>query len=314
MQAYYLDLQGRQWQIRYTPQAVARAIGFFERAIERDPDFALAHASLAMLHVQMAEDGAVPPAAALERARTSVTTALRLDPDLDAAQCTLGHLRQMSDFDWAGAEQAFRRALDLNPSNADACNLYGRLCASLGRYDEAVALHERAQVLDPLAHRLDVATTLLRAGRFDEAVQRAQLATELDQDYDRARATLGWAYILSGRVAEGVAELERAVAIGSGRTLWLGQLGQAYALAGDEAKARAVLRELEERSRDGYVSSYHFAYVYAGLGDAERALDWLERAVAERTGAVHGVRGSFLFASLQEHPRFRALLRRINLV
>jgi tetratricopeptide (TPR) repeat protein len=110
-----------------------------------------------------------------------------------------------------------------------------------------------------------------------------------------------------------LAELERAVSVSRGNTLWLGQLGEAYALVGNTAKARDILRELEERAQGAYVSPYHFAYVYTGLGDGDRALDWLERAVAERTGPTYGIKSSFLFKPLHAHPRFRALLRQMNL-
>jgi tetratricopeptide (TPR) repeat protein len=106
--------------------------------------------------------------------------------------------------------------------------------------------------------------------------------------------------------------LERA-ASSSPATLWLSQLGEAYGLAGEAAKARVILGQLEERSKNGYVSPYHFAYVYTGLGDFDRAIDWLERAVAERTGAAYGIKGSFLFTPLRTHPRFRALLRQMKL-
>ncbi|MFL5574798.1 MAG: tetratricopeptide repeat protein, partial [Gemmatimonadaceae bacterium] len=161
--------------------------------------------------------------------------------------------------------------------------------------------------------RIDGVTTLLRAGRYHEAVVAAEEAVELDPGYDRARATLGWAYFLTGRQDEGLAELERAVSISRANTLWLGQLGEAHAMAGNAAKARELLRELEERAQRAYVSPYHFAYVYTGLGDADRALDWLERAVANRTGPAYGIKGSFLFTPLHAHPRFRALLRQMNL-
>ena len=109
------------------------------------------------------------------------------------------------------------------------------------------------------------------------------------------------------------AELERAVSVSPGNTLWLGQLGQAYAMAGQVTRAREVLRELEERAQGAYVSPYHFACVWTGLGDADRAMDWLERAVAERAGPAYGIKGSFLFVSLHGHPGFRALLRRMKL-
>ena len=313
VQAYQLFQQGWQWRVEYTPDSLARAIEYFDRAIARDPTFALAYAHVAMAYTELAEHGAVAPDVAYGRATEAATHALRLDPELSAAHCTMAYLKMVREFDWAGAEREFRRALDLSPSNADASDLYGRLCMALERYDESLALLRRAQELDPLAHRLDVVTTLLRAGRYEEAVARAETAVELDPDHDRARATLGWAYFLSGRKEEGLAALERAVSLSPGDTLWLGQLGEAHALAGNAAKAREILRELEQWAQRAYVSPYHFAYVHAGLGDVERAMDLLERAVAERTGPAYGIKGSFLLAPLRGQPRFEALLRTMGL-
>jgi TolB-like protein/two-component SAPR family response regulator len=313
LHAYQLFLKGREWFIKYTPDSLTRAIEYFDRAIARDPAFALAYAHLAMAYIELAENGVIAPDVSYGRAADAAATAVRLDPELGAAHCTMGYLKTVREFDWASAEEEFKRALELRPSNADAFDLYGRLCAAHERYDEAIAMHERANELDPLAHRLDVVTTLLRAGRYDQAVLRAEVAVDLDPDYDRARATLGWAYFLSGRQGAGVEQLERAVSLSRGNTLWLGQLGHAYALAGQTPRALEILRELEERARTSYVSPFHFAYVYVGLGDNERALDWLERAVAERTGAAYSIKGSFLFTPLRAHPRFRALLKQMKL-
>jgi serine/threonine-protein kinase len=225
----------------------------------------------------------------------------------------VAYLKAVWDFDWMGAEREFKRALELSPSSADTYDLYGRMCAAVERYDEAIAMEQRAQELDPVAHRLDVATTLLRAGRYDEALQAATRAIEFDPHHDRAHSTLGWAYLKKGMSDEGLAELERAVSVSPGNTQWLAQLGQAYALVGKVAKAREVLRQLEELSRTTYVSPYHAAFVYTGLGEQDRALDLLERALEERAGAVYGVKGSFLFTPLRSHARFTALLRKMNL-
>ena len=313
IQAYQLFLQGREWLSKYTPEALSRAIEYFDRAIARDPTFALACANQAMAYIELAEHGAMAPDVAYERATQSAVAALRLDPELGAAHCMTGYLKMVREFNWTDAEQAFRRALELSPSGADAYDLYGRLCAALERYDEALALLQRARELDPISHRSDLATTLLRAGRYDEAVLRAVEAVELDPGHNRARATLGWAYLLSGRKQDGLAELEQAVSLSPGNTLWLSQLGEAYGMAGNATKAREILGEIEERSKGVYVSPYHFAYIYTGLGDMERAMDWLERAVAERTGPAYGIKGSFLFAPLRAHPRFRALLQQMKL-
>jgi TolB-like protein/Tfp pilus assembly protein PilF len=310
--AYQLFLQGRQWLIKFTTDSILRAIDYFDRAIARDPSFALAHATLAMAYAELVELGVTAPEVAYRRAIEAATTALRLDPELGAAHCTVGYLKAVCEFAWPEAEQEFKRALELSPGSADTYDLYGRLCAGLARYDEAIAMLLRAQELDPLAHRVDIATALIRAGRLDEAVARAEDAVELDP-FDRARATLGWAYFLSGKQEQGIAELELAVSLSPHSTMWLAQLGEAHGMAGNVAKAREILRTLEERARDAYVSPYHFAYVYTGLGDAERAMDWLERAVAERTGPAYGIKGAFLFAPLHSHPRFRALLRQMRL-
>ena len=312
-QAYRLFLQGRRRFTRYTPDSSARAITYFERAIARDPEFALAWANLATTYTDLAEVGAMDPDTAYQRAAEATANALRLDPELGATHVTLGYLKTVRDYDWAGAEESFRRALELSPSDADAYNLYGRLCAGLGRYDDAIVMLQRAQELDPLAHRVDIATALLRAGRYEQALVRAEEAVELDASQDRAQATVGWAHFLIGREAEGLAELEQAVRVSKRNTLWLGQLGEAYAMAGQTAKAREILEELHTRATKEFVSPYHFAYVYTGLGETEQALDWLERAVEKRTGPTYGIGASFLLAPLREHPRFQALLRGMKL-
>ncbi|MFL5584431.1 MAG: tetratricopeptide repeat protein [Gemmatimonadaceae bacterium] len=313
LQAYKLFLKGRQWFIKYNTEAYRNAIEYFDRAIARDPKFAGAWANLAMAYTELAESGVTAPDVAYERAADAAANALRLDPDLAAAHCTTAHIMMTRDLDWSGAEREFKRALELSPSDDDSYDLYGRLCAGLGRYDEAIALQRRAHDLDPLAHRMDMVTSLLRAGRYDQAVLEAKDAVDLEPGYDRARATLGWAYFLSGRKEEGLAELEEAVAISPGNTMWLGQLGEAYAMAGDVTKAREILRELQKRAKTGYVSPYHFAYVFTGLGDTDQAMDCVERAVAARTGPVYSIKGSFLLTALHSHPRFHALLRQMKL-
>ena len=217
------------------------------------------------------------------------------------------------DYDWVRAERELLIALDLNPSSADTYDYYGWLCAALERHDEAVAMVRRAQELDPLAHRTDLASTLLRAGRLVEALEAATHAVEIDSEYSRGRSVLGWAYLKTGRQAEGLAELEKAVELSPDHTMFIGQLGEAYGIAGHPEKARGVLRQLQELKERRYVSPYHMAYVYTGLNEQETAIDLLEQAYAERASGIYGVRGSFLFESLRAHPRFRTLLGKMNL-
>ena len=311
-QAHHLYLQGRRWASEYTLAGLARAADCFERAVAHDPTFTLAHTELAMVYAELSEQGGMPPDVAYRKAGDAAAAALRLGPELGEAHRTAAYLKLVREHDWAGAEAEFKRALELNPEDADAHDLYGRLCSALGRHDEAIALQRRAQELDPLSHRLDAVSSLLRAGRYHEAVIGARNAVELDPGHDRGRATLGWAYFLSGRRDDGLAELERAVALSPNSTLWLGQLGEAYGMAGRTDRAREVLRQLEARARTAYVSPYHLAYVHTGLGEYDRAVALLERAAAERAGAVYGIAGSFLFTPLHGHAGFQAILERMG--
>ena len=314
--AYQLYLQGRQCYSRYTGESIQKGIEYFRKAITVDPDYALAHTGLALAYAELAagEGGsALRPDLAHLEAKQAITRALALDAQLGEAHSVLALLKFTRDFDWAGAEREFKLALQLNPGAADIYDHYGWLCGALERWDEALALVTRAQELDPLMHRADVATTLLRAGRYPEALEAALRCVEYEPDFARGRSTLGWAYMKSGMPEQGLAELERAAALAPENVMYRAQLGQAYAMAGKTADAREMLRQLEQLSEKRFVSPYHMAYVYTGLGEADRAMDLLEQAFEERAGSVYGIKGSFLFTTLHSHPRFQALLRQMNL-
>ena len=315
VRAYQFYLQGRHHYFRYTGESIQKGIEYFRKAIAVDPDYALAHTGVAFAYAELAagEGGSAqrPDEAYLE-SKQAITRALTLDGQLGEAHSVLALLKFTHDFDWAGAEREFKLALQLNPGAADIYDHYGWLCGALERWDEALALVTRAQELDPLVHRADVASTLLRAGRYQEALEAALRCVEID-DFARGRSTLGWAYLKSGMPAQGLAELERATALAPENVMFRAQLGQAYAMAGKTADAREMLRQLEQLSQKRYVSPYHMAYVYTGLGEADRAMDFLERAYEERAGSVYGIKGSFLFTSLHSHPRFKTLLSKMNL-
>jgi tetratricopeptide (TPR) repeat protein len=268
---------------------------------------------MAQAYTELGETGEMRPDDAYPRAKQAAERAIALDPELADAHCMMAYVKMTYEFDWVGAEAEYKRALELNPNSADAADLYGRLCASLQRYDEAIALQTRANELDPVVNKVDVATAYLRAGRFDEAADYAARAVEVDRVDPRSRFTLGWAYLGQGKREEGLAEMERAVELSQGNNLWLAQLGEAYGLSGMREKAEEILERLVERSHAGYVSPYHLAYVYTGLGRYDEAMDQLDRAYEQRSGALYGIKGSFLFAPLRSHPRFVALLRRMNL-
>jgi len=311
--AYQLYLQGRHCFTRFTRDGMLKSIEYFEQALERDPGFAQAHVGIALACAELAETGTLGPEQLSARARNEAATALRLDPELAAAHSLAGYIACMWDFDWERAEREFGRALELNPSDADTHDYYGRMLSSLGRHDEAVIANRRAQELDPVTHARDLSTALLRAGRYDEALSEALRALELDSSSARAHATLGWAYLKKDMPDRGIAELQRAVELAPGYSQWLAQLGQALAEQGRREEALDALRRLEEMARESYVSPNHLAYVYTGLGDQEAALDCLEEAYRAGAGAIYGIKGSFLFTPLHSNPRFQALLAKMNL-
>jgi serine/threonine-protein kinase len=313
LQAYALYQQGRAQILRYTGDGFRQAIEYFHQAITRDVKYAAAFSGIAMAYVELAETGEMPPDEAFPRAKEAAARAIALDGDLADAHSMVAYVKMTYEFDWAGAEAEFKRALELNPNAADAYDLYGRLLQGLERYDEAIAMQERAQELDPIVNKTDVATAYLRAGRYPEAADFAMRAVEVDRVDPRTHFTLGWAYLGLGKLQEGLAEMEHAVELAPGNNLWFAQLGEAYGLNGMREKAEAILEQLLERSRSDYVSPYHLAYVYTGLGRYDDAMDYLERASEQRSGSIYGIKGSFLFKPLRAHPRFVALLAKMHL-
>jgi serine/threonine protein kinase/tetratricopeptide (TPR) repeat protein len=315
LMAYELYLRGRSAFYRFNEDGFRRSLVLFEKAIAHDPDFALAYASVAQAHAESCIQGSVgrSPEETIRLAKSAAARALEIDDELAEAHGISALIQFVFDFDWPGAEREFMKAIELSPGSAEVHDHYSWFCASLERYDDALREVRRARELDPLLIQSDVATTLLRAGRIEEALEEARRAVQDEPDAPRCHSNLGWALIFHGESAEGIASLEHAVALSPGATLFLSQLGQACAITGDLARARKILVQLHDLATREFVSPYHFAYVHAGLGEADAAIDCLEQAFERRSGAIYGIKGSFLFKSLRGHPRFGALLRKMNL-
>ncbi|HSM51236.1 MAG TPA: protein kinase [Thermoanaerobaculia bacterium] len=318
LEAYQFLLKGRQARLRYTEAGLQSAVGHFEQALARDPAYAAAYQEIAIAFLVMALGfglGSLRPREAHARAKAAVARALELDPLSGEAHGTHGALRFMADFDWAGAEESFRRALDLSPGSSFTLDLFGLLLSAQERYEEALAVQRRSRELDPLTvvHTSDLATTLIRAARLEEAMREARHAIEMDESFPIGHSALGWALLLAGDREAGLGEIGRAVELSPGSDLLLAQLGEAEAMAGRPERARRILDELQRRAEERPVLPYHRAYVHTGLGEPERAIDLLEAAAEERGGGIYGIKGSFLFTPLRGHPRFHALLRRMNL-
>jgi serine/threonine-protein kinase len=313
VEAYQLYFRGRHLVIGDTDEGRRLGLEYYRRASERDPGFALAHAATAMVLADQIRNGnAVNPGAAYVQARAAAERAIEVDPELSDARLARAILQMIWEYNWDGAAAGFQRAIELNPGNADAPNWLGNWYDVMERHDDALAMQERARLLDPMAHRTDIATTLLRSGRNREAQEVLMKALEFHPNAPRLHATLGWALLRQGQASEGLAALRRACELEGDEPLYLAQYGQALAMSGARDAALEVLARLEQQARERYVSPKHFAYVYTGLGDAARAMDYLEQAYEQHSGA-YTLPGSFLFESLRQHPRFRRLRARMNL-
>ncbi len=317
--AYRFYLQGRQSLFRYTGEGIEEGLRLLQQAIAHDPQFALAHVGVAQGNLQLGMGygaGQINSSEAYARAKRAVSQALAIDPESGDGHSLDAALKFVVDFDWRQAEQTFRVALELSPGSANAHNLYGLMLSALERYDEAITMRQRAKRLDPLAAVVgtDLATTLLRAGRFEEAATEAERIVQLQPGFPMGHSALGWAKLYLGQAADGIRELEETTSLAPENTMMLAQLGQAYGVVDRLDDARRILQNLEQLSSERYVPPYHMAYVYTGLREHERALDSLERAYDERAGGLYGIKGSFLFRDLRFHPRFVALLRKMNLV
>ena len=245
--------------------------------------------------------------------RQAAAKALALDDTLPEAHIALGNIRKRYDWDWHGAEQAFRRAIELNPGHSDAHTEYGWLLIQMGRLEEALVETKRALELDPLSvvANFGVAEAYARSHQYDQAIERFRKTLELDANYAWAHVSLGQVYLRKGMVEEALAEIEEAMAV-LGQDV-LGFLGNAYAVSGRSDEARKALDELKERWRQGEDSAFGPAMVYAGLGEKGQAMAWLERAYEERAVELAYLKVHPSFESLHEEPRFQALLKKMGL-
>jgi TolB-like protein/Flp pilus assembly protein TadD len=308
-QAYELYLQGRYFAGRRTPEDLERAIGYYEQVLKLDPRYALAWVGLADVHSAQADLGAAPVDEAYAKAREEVNKALALDPDLAAAHAALGWIRVSHDWDWAGADSAYKRALELEPGNASVIRRAAALAGTLGRFDEAIDLDRRGIKLDPLSVSAEnnLGMHELYAGRLDEAAAAFRRALELNPDFGSAHAFLGRVELRLGHAAAALQEMEREK-----DPFWrLYGLALAYHALGERQKADAALGELVQKDQND--AAFQIAEVCAFRGEVDKAFAWLDRAYAQRDGGFNEMKGDPLLGSLESDPRYAALLEKMRL-
>jgi TolB-like protein/class 3 adenylate cyclase len=308
-EAYKSFLQGRFFAFRWRREDEAKGIAHFQRAVERDPGFALAWAGMAAAHVIQAGQGWIPPKQGYERAREAAQRALALESELPEGHLSLGHVRMFYDWDWKGAEASYRRALELAPFDAEVLRAWANLVGNLGDVAEAVKLLRRAATLDPLSVPVykGLGRWCLFAGEFDEAEVALKKALELYPNGGFAHCWLGVVHLAQGRN-------EEALSVVQNETEEIFRLqGMALALhaAGRHAEADAALKELIATDPDG--AADQIAQIHAFRGETDLAFDWLERAFKLRDAGLTHAKSDRLLSNLHADRRWRPFLEKMGL-
>lgn len=315
-EAYDLYLRARYQFNEIGEGNFLRAVESLEKAIAIQPDYAQAYAELAQAYTFLAIGyGDLPPRELLAKADAAARKAIELDDSLGEAHCALAVASVYHGWDWAFIEKEFKRAIELNPSYANAHGLYGTLLLALGRVEEALAEDRWALEVDPFSPLFsgDYAFHLALAGWHQEALDHIRRLMQAIPGVNVHKYILGAIFERMGRYPEAIEALERSVATGVLHTNPLGVLGYTYAVSGQREKALGVLRRLEDLAKIRPVSHFSGAMVYAGLGDRESALSSLEKAYEQRSPWLYMLRAYPWLESLRDEPRFQELVRRICL-
>jgi serine/threonine-protein kinase len=312
--AYELYLKGRYaLNTRSRADDLRRAVGYFEEAVARDSNYAQAWSGLADAYTAIATFGYDRPGVAYGKAKQSAVRALSLDSTLAEARVSLGHVMFVHEYDWDASERELLRAIRQDPGYALARIVYSVRLMSDGRERDAIAQLDTARATDPLRPAIGalLGRAYVQARRPDEAIVALRDAIDLNPQADLAWQQLGHAYLLKQQPAEAIEALQRAAALSGIRDS--AHLAYAFAVTGQRDSALRIVRDLVESSRTRYVTPFHIAMAYAGLGDADSAFLWLERSYEERGSFLNGVAATEAFEPLHGDPRWARLLERMGL-
>jgi DNA-binding winged helix-turn-helix (wHTH) protein/TolB-like protein/tetratricopeptide (TPR) repeat protein len=298
------------WSDKETTEGFNKAIEYFNKAIELDPDFALAYTNLAYTY-RDASESHLPPSEAMPKAKMYAERALQIDQSLSDVRYQVAWVKMLFEWDWTGAEADFKRALELNPNHADAHFGYATFLSLMGRRDEALAELETAKQISPI--NIIGSNVLYRTGEYDRALLEANKALEFNP---KRISSLQWAamvYEYKGMYPEAIAIFERARQVEDTPELKAFE-AHTFALMGKRDEALKVIEELKEISdqHQRYVSPFYIATIYAGLGEKNQALVWLEKAYQDRSFWIATLKTNPQFDGLRGDSRFQELLRRVN--
>ena len=313
IEAYQLYMKGRYHALNLTRTETDKGIAYFQQAIELDPNYALAYVGLARTYLPMALTSGVPSWEVMPKAKAAALRAVEIDETLAEAHAALGFTIFWYDWDWKAAEKEYLRAIELNPNSAEAHFGYAHLLSNAARHEQALAEVKFSRELDPVSLVTNAleGQILFFAGRSDESLDRLNKTIDLNPNFWLSHLFISDIYTEKGMYAEAIAAAKKAGEL-SGNSQ--SEAYRAYALArwGKQTEARAVLDELLKLSKTRYVPPYNFALVYNGLGESEKALNYLEKGFAEKNVLMVFLKVDPKWNNLRSESRFVDLMRRMN--
>jgi len=314
-EAYRLYLKGRHHWNKWTEDGFYKAIEYFQQAVEKDPGYALAFTGLADSYVLLGWNSYLPPKDAFPKAKRAAMGALRLDPDLGEAHTSDAAVLWLHDWRWPEAEREFKRSLALSPSHPTASHWYAESLMTMGHHAEAIERMKSSQELDPLSLIISVAIgwAFYMARRYEEAIEQFRRTVELDPNYPVTYWILGLVLRKMGRYEMAIAEGEKGVKLSGGSPLINAALAQTLATAGRRAQAFQILDDLTKLAKEKYVAPYFFAGIHVGLGEDDRAIEYLEKSYEEHSHWLMYLHMDPGMDGLRSLPRFQDLLRRVGL-
>ena len=315
-EAYQLYLRGRFFWRKFSGPAIAKSIEFYQQAIEKDPTYAAAYAGLADSYAfSSVGGGGTPPVEGMSKARAAAEKALQMDDTLSEAHLSLALVKAFYDWTWAGADDEFKRAIQLNPNYAEAHHFHSHYFIAVGRIAESLEESEQALQVDPLSPDITwhLGWHYYYAHGYDKAIEQLNKGLEMDPNSVQARLLLSLSYEQEGQLPRAVEELQKVRALVPGTSFALGFLAHIYARSGKRAEAEKILRQLEELSKQRYVPAYDMAIACAGLGDNDGVFAWLDKAYMQHDFGFSKLKLDPAFDSLHSDPRFKDVLHRIHL-
>jgi serine/threonine protein kinase/TolB-like protein/Flp pilus assembly protein TadD len=311
-EAYEAYLKGRYFWNKRDRNSLEKSLGYFNEAIAKDPNYALAYAGLADVYVVLDPDWGIASKEVNEKAKAAAQKALTIDDSLVEAHTSLATIYH-NEWNWQGAEREFKRAIELNPSYATAHHWYSIYLATAARFDESVKEATKAVELDPLSLIISASlgNRLNEARRYEDAANQCRKTLDMDPNFGLAYLCIGISYVNVGRFKEGIPQLQKGTELLPGDPYSMEQLGIAYALSGDRARAREVLRKLQDPSQP-HLPAYSIAMVYAGLADKEQTISWLKKGYEERNDDMIYLKIEPVLDPFRSDPRIQDLIRRVG--